>query len=61
MALTQQNSQAKAHTDSAKPKNKGRLKPKILKMIRKMETATPNPPAVYSERILLPKQQKKVV
>lgn len=40
-------------------KTKGRLKPNILKMIKKTETAAARHPPVCLERIMLPKQQKR--
>jgi hypothetical protein len=40
-------------------KTKGRLKPNILKMIKKTETAAARHPLVCLERIMLPKQQKR--
>lgn len=40
-------------------KTKGRLKPNILKMMKKTETAAARHPPVCLERIMLPKQQKR--
>ncbi|MDK6725510.1 hypothetical protein QP713_04480 [Neisseria mucosa] len=59
--MTQQNSQAKAHTGSAKPKNQRSSETQYLENDEKDGNSGGAPSPVCAERIMLLKQQKKVV